>query len=583
MTGQGSYEVDVEAMKAGATDYLNKGEVSAPLLERTIRYAIERKRAEEAIRKNADRSELLATLSHTFAEAGLYYPAVLSTISNQIAEWMGDACVIRLLSDDNLWLDPVAFYHPDPEKLAIIRKQLSSARLKADSEPYSKALSTGKPLLIRAERMSLPLASEPITELSNGMPEKGFFRCALLVPLRVKDRMIGTLSLLRSHPNLSFSDEDKLFFQELADRAALSIENARLYLAEAERVRELDALHTAAGELLSTIDLKTLLSRILDIAQDAIPASDRGLLHLSVPDTGELSSLMASTALDPRIKKLHFSISNPVIIQRVRNHLPLLIQDTSSQAKSLPFELPVDLGSFRSAVIAPLILEDQFLGLLSLTTERPAAFSEADQRLLISFAHTTTAALQNAMLHAEVQKLAMTDSLTEVLNRRGFSEFGRREIERAMRFGRSLSAILVDIDHFKNINDTYGHAVGDQVLRIVSERLRASVREVDILGRYGGDEFVILLPETDELTASIAAERIRTRLMEPIAINGLQLDSSGDSPYLTISASLGVADLHKSAQDLPALLSLADAAAYSAKQSGRNRVGIGMRERKTPE
>jgi diguanylate cyclase (GGDEF)-like protein len=237
--------------------------------------------------------------------------------------------------------------------------------------------------------------------------------------------------------------------------------------------------------------------------------------------------------------------------------------------------LPVELDQSRSAVIAPLVLGDELLGIISLCSARVQAFTEADKRLLKSFANTTTAALRNAMLHAEVQKLAVTDSLTDVYNRRGFFSFGRREIERALRFGRSLSVILIDIDNFKDINDTYGHGVGDQVLRIVADRLKASVREIDILGRYGGDEFVILLPETEGPAASAAAERIRFHLAEPIAIKGAAPSLEGVRSFLNITASLGIANLSGHPQDLSSLIARADVAAYAAKQSGRNRIEMG--------
>jgi diguanylate cyclase (GGDEF)-like protein len=135
--------------------------------------------------------------------------------------------------------------------------------------------------------------------------------------------------------------------------------------------------------------------------------------------------------------------------------------------------------------------------------------------------------------------------------------------------------ILVDIDNFKDINDTYGHGVGDQALRIVADRLKASVREVDILGRYGGDEFVILLPETEGPAASAAAERIRYHLAEPIAIKGGNPSIEGSRSFLNITASLGIASLGGQPQDVASLIARADIAAYAAKQSGRNRIELG--------
>jgi hypothetical protein len=112
-------------MQVGAKDYLVKGEVTAALLERSIRYAIERKRSEEKIRRDAERAELLATLSHTFAEAGLNLDEVLNTVVYQVAEQTGDGCVVRLLSDDLYWLDPVVIHHPDPRLKTVLQQRNS--------------------------------------------------------------------------------------------------------------------------------------------------------------------------------------------------------------------------------------------------------------------------------------------------------------------------------------------------------------------------------------------------------------------------------------------------------------------------
>ena len=182
----------------------------------------------------------------------------------------------------------------------------------------------------------------------------------------------------------------------------------------------------------------------------------------------------------------------------------------------------------------------------------------------MSFGATATAALRNAQLHASVQKLAITDPLTGIYNRRGFEEFGRRLFESARRFKRPLSLILLDIDHFKAINDSYGHSIGDQVLQSLAERLNHNIREVDLMSRYGGDEFMVLLPETDIFTAIKVAERLRS------SVEASPLPT--EHGHITIQISVGVAKLSTQTNDLNRLLELADMALYNAKQNGRNRV-----------
>lgn len=569
LTGQGSYAVDIEAMKAGATDYLVKGEVTAPLLERSIRYALERKRTEAQIRKDAFRAELLATLSQSFAEASLKYPQVLDTVTRQIAKSTGDACIIHLLSEDQEWLDPASFHHPDPGLHAAIDGLLNANRLRADEGLAGRALDSGQPGIFRVSDASNP-DSPDLRPWPDGLP----MHSALVVLLRAEGRFLGTLALIRFQPDNPYQSDDLVFFQDLAGRAALAIKNALLFTAEASRARELDALHKATAALLNTIDLKLLLGHILDIATSAIPAAEKSMLYLIAQDTGELQMRAASGFQDARIQRVDLGRAQGYlarsIIRAVGEREPLLLHHIPDESSETGCGGSPDLSSIRSAVIAPLILEGKTVGALSLSAMRPAAFTPADLRLLVSFATTTTAAIQNALLHAEVQKLALTDSLTGLYNRRGFYELGRHEMERARRFRRPLAAMMIDIDHFKLVNDTFGHAIGDQVLLALAGRLRASLREVDVLGRYGGEEFAILLPETDLFTASGVAERLRNYVTEPMP---LQLPHQAGAP-LAITASFGIANSVTTTHDLSGLLERADMALYAAKRNGRNRIEV---------
>ncbi len=522
----------------------------------------QRRQAEDAIRREASRFELLAALSQSFAEAGLYYPAVLSTIAERVAETIGDACLIRLVSDDGLWLDPVAFHHTDPEAFTFFRSVLHATRKRVDEGADGQVFQTGQPLIVLDMTLD-ELKQLDKTEYTSWL-EKYPVQNALYVPLRAQGRLIGALSVIRSHTKRPYSMEDQVFVQDLADRAALAIENARLYASEAQRSRELEALHKAASALLSTLDLENLLGQILDAAQNAIPAAEKGLLYLASPGTGELRVRAMLGYSNPRVEKIDMQSAHSYLTSAVNQRKPLLIHDTR---QGLVDTNPTAGAEARSAIVAPLIVENRVLGALSLSASYPSAFSESDLRLLVSLAATTTAAIQNAFLHTEVQRMAITDSLTGQYNRRGFDELGKRELDRFQRFGRPLSVIMLDIDLFKNVNDTHGHAVGDQVLTTLARRCRSHIRHVDVLGRYGGEEFAILLPETDLFTANEIAERIRRSIAaEPIA-------TAQGAIHITVS--LGVSKAIAATTSLEKLIDQADAALYKAKQGGRNRVEVG--------
>jgi diguanylate cyclase (GGDEF)-like protein len=356
------------------------------------------------------------------------------------------------------------------------------------------------------------------------------------------------------------------------------------------RVRELNALHTATSTLLKTIDLENLLKQILESARTAIPAAERGILHLLAPDTGQLT-LRASFGLSgikfnnnshpagesgaaksPPTNSLRLLRHKDYYpFKAIQEKCPLLIPDTYQNPITMPLSDQEQAESslspgMRSLLVAPLMMSERVLGTISLAASQPSAFTPADLRLLVSFAATTTAALNNAMLHAEVQRLASTDPLTGALNRRGFFDLGDREIDRFQRFRHSLSTIVFDVDNFKGINDRYGHAAGDQVLRTVVERCRANTRQVDLIGRLGGDEFAILMPETNQTEAHEIALRIRKAVIETPVAAGLAL--------ISLSISMGISTADRSIRSLENLLNRADTALYRAKENGRNRVEI---------
>lgn len=168
------------------------------------------------------------------------------------------------------------------------------------------------------------------------------------------------------------------------------------------------------------------------------------------------------------------------------------------------------------------------------------------------------------LLELELMKLATTDSLTGLPNRRYFTQAADLAVERVNRFGATASLIIADIDHFKTINDTHGHAVGDEALRCVTRVCEAPLRKSDVLARIGGEEFALMLPDTREAGAIIVAEKLREAISHA-RVRGVQSDFS-------ITASFGVAEIGPGDKGVVAGLSRADAALYAAKHAGRNRV-----------
>ena len=229
-------------------------------------------------------------------------------------------------------------------------------------------------------------------------------------------------------------------------------------------------------------------------------------------------------------------------------------------------ELPAAAGEPTGVplVAVPLKSSDAVVGVLLLwDREDGEGFDDADLTTLHAFTTQATVAVDNVVLHDEARRLSVTDALTGLTNYRGFQMTVGREIERAARFSRPLALLLLDLDHFKLVNDVWGHQRGDQVLVELAGRVSAQVRDVDTLARYGGEEFVVVLAETDRHGAVHAAERIRAAVRR-------RPFGEPDEPPLEVTVSIGVAVFPEHGTSSSALLRRADEALYAAKDAGRD-------------
>ena len=331
----------------------------------------------------------------------------------------------------------------------------------------------------------------------------------------------------------------------------------------AQRVHELNALHEATGALLSTLDTDKLLAQMLNSVLKAVPTAKLGVIYLSPTRSRPLRISAFTHSPNGEQERITFSSRSRYISKVLLTKQGLLLPEIKTRSADNSPKQSIGLKA-RSALMVPLITENQTYGVISLESPEIGAFSEAEMDLLESFAATATAALRNASLHEQLQETAITDFLTKVYNRQGFFEIGQHEFQRFLRSAHPLSLILLDIDDFKAINDTFGHPAGDQVLISLGQVLASQLRKADVLGRQGGDEFIILLPETDLAAALSIAERLNRAVEEvPIQI--------GDQ-WIQITISQGVSQATKAMQDLNKLIKQADGALYVAKAAGRNRI-----------
>jgi len=247
---------------------------------------------------------------------------------------------------------------------------------------------------------------------------------------------------------------------------------------------------------------------------------------------------------------------------------PMIVRDSTRDPRSAMVENYARAISPCALLLVPLVTGGETVGVAQFERDAPGTYSQRDMLRVRSLAGQVAATIANVRLHRDIYTQAITDGLTGLFNRRHMQSALADERQRAQRYGHSLSVIMLDVDGFKSYNDTYGHPQGDVLLRMLAVILRETTREVDIVGRYGGEEFIILLPETPKTEALRTAERLRS------AVEGAIFPGFADDPDMVVlkTISLGVATFPADAEDTPTLVQQADQALYRAKRGGRNQV-----------
>lgn len=385
-------------------------------------------------------------------------------------------------------------------------------------------------------------------------------------PIIIHGRVIAFFSLDKTEPNF-YRPEHADYLAAFTGHAVLAIENARLYSEAQRRTEELRILYAATRDFSAGLDEATILDAIVHHLVEAFQAACCIILRWDTPQEQivlAFACTAATTMDDIETGRVYLLREVPVLQEVLMSAEPVFI-NTDQEVDS------TFLGQLNcpKLLILPLAtgLKTSVYGLVVVgRTRGDPDFTTAELQLGQSLATQAATALENARLYAEVETLAVTDSLTGIANRRAFDRALEREFVRARHYGYPLALIMIDIDSFKHYNDRYGHLAGDNRLRAVAQLLAQSVREVDFVARYGGEEFAIILTNTDKQTAIAVAEQIRRKaeMSCPEPLNGLPV------PGYTLS--LGVAAFPDDAQTPVALLLAADNAELAAKRAGKNRV-----------
>jgi diguanylate cyclase (GGDEF)-like protein len=353
-----------------------------------------------------------------------------------------------------------------------------------------------------------------------------------------------------------------------ASNTALAARLAELSVAQAaEREQRLlaEALRDTTAALNSTLNYAKVLELILTNLARVVPHDAASIVLLDAQGVGTVIGARGyrEQGLEEFILSFRCPLAEfPNWRQAVETRRPTYIPDTSQASEWVAIP---ETSWVRSHAVVPISIQEQAIGLLDLVSRQTGFFTPELVARLQTFADQAAVAIEKARLFEETQRLAITDGLTGIYNRRHLFELAQREFVRALRYQRSLCLVMFDIDHFKKVNDTYGHPFGDKVLIAIARNCQAHSRSTDIFGRYGGEEFLLLMPETTIPEAIDAAERFRQQVAALVVTAG--------EISVSVTISLGVVALiPERDQSLEALIERVDQNLYAAKAGGRNQV-----------
>jgi diguanylate cyclase (GGDEF)-like protein len=408
-------------------------------------------------------------------------------------------------------------------------------------------LRTGQPLLIRSD---LDRARERLgVTFVPRRPAKSF--CG--APILINGKATGIMAAMSTSREYVFEQRDLDVLKTAAGQVSVAIENARLFSEEQRRAHQFAFLNSVSKTAISSDDAEQMLAEIVGHIQKHFRFDHIGIGILDYA-TKEIE-IRAEAGTTAKEKGRKIAVTAGIIGRVARTGEAVMVHlSEESQPQGL-------LPSARSVLCIPITYGESLLGVLNVESELENAFSSEDRLVMNTLADLLATALHNSFVFQKLQQQSITDGLTSIKTRRFFWEALSGEWKRASRSGRPFSVVLVDLDKFKEVNDTYGHMEGDLVLARVGRLLEQKCRQSNVVARYGGDEFVILMPETSVEQAQILAERLRLWV--------------ATDPMLSehhITGSFGVATFPVHGFSAENIIRVADAGMYVSKKAGGDRV-----------
>jgi diguanylate cyclase (GGDEF)-like protein len=487
---------------------------------------------------NGERFELLYKITTKLSEE-LELSKLLKICANLISETYNYSnCSILFREGDNLVIKAATNYPS-----SIIGKRI----------PIGKGV-TGNCAKERKE-----ILVPDVSKFKDYIPFDKKIKSELAVPIIRKNRLLGVLNIESKEKN-AFSEEDVKILKILSNQLAVYISKAYLHT-------QLELANRIGIKITSIVELDKLLRFVVQSIKRTLKYDSAAIM---IKEESDLV-IKAVTVMPKKNIGMKIPIGKGITGKCAEERRIINIGDISK----CDYYIPSGIPGIKSEIALPIIYKDELLGVLTIESKVENAFGIEDEKILSLLCSQIAVTIKNAQIYRELELTSITDSLTGVFNYRYFYHKLYTEIMRARRYKRPLSLIILDFDNFKMINDTYGHLVGDKVLRESAKLIRDNIRgcknevykdcDVDTIARYGGEEFAIILPETPLEKAIIVGERLRKiiekNLPSIIKVNG----------DLKITASFGVTS-YRDEESLEEFVKRADNALYEAKRRGKNKV-----------
>jgi len=450
-------------------------------------------------------------------------------------------------------------YIPEKKRLRVRNQEGNTSDLKENVD-----LDLGEGPIGWTALNRTPFVKQDLDEVPSFL-KKTRIRSLVAVPVLDGERLEGVMMLASPHSSYFPADVTEII-ASFAAQVSETIRMTRLAKEREETGIEFQAFYRASQMLSSMTDFEEIIRKLRSLCSEIVQSDFAAIAFLQKEEKRLTLYQWAYDEQDPHIEtNLPHDGSSWISWFLQSREEPLIVSSSQVKLQEMPMLTPSEhMEQYASYMAIPMRHQHQCIGSVLLGSEQPDAFTSHQSRILSILGNQAAVSLENASIIKSMEQLATTDGLTGLFNHRYFQDSLDRELERAGRQKQNLSLLILDIDHFKSLNDSFGHPAGDFVLKNLGMLLIKNARKIDVLARYGGEEFAALLPGIDYRNARKTAERWRKAVQ--------RYTFKWEKKSFAITVSIGIAAYPQDAQEKAPLIERADRALYYAKEQGRNQV-----------